>query len=78
MKRKIHFDLETASGMLTDSRISIIGQAPKNKPYVSIFISYGNGCQTLFIADKDIRLFIRNLKKAYKAKLPYKQKWSKI
>jgi hypothetical protein len=72
MKRKIYFDLETAQHFKTCNTISIIGQVPEDKPYVSIYLPETNAL--LYISDKDLKLFIKNLNKAT-AKRKYKQKW---
>ena len=63
-KLKTEFELETYLGNITLSgaTIKIIGKEPENTPYVSIELPPHMG--TLFIKDKDLKLFAKNLSKA--------------
>jgi hypothetical protein len=65
-KIKIDFKLENNRCQLTESEIRIVGQAPVNKPYVSI--SVPNTPECLFIPDKHLELFAVNILKALKSK----------
>lgn len=66
---KTEFELEIsmhnpARIVKSGDTISIIGQAPKHKPYVSITVA---GSNSLFIQDADLETFAVNILKALKS-----------
>lgn len=62
MKRK--FRLEHSEKRMSSYFIEIIGQSPKDKPYVSI----QDDVQQFFIPDEDLERFAVNVLKALKSK----------
>lgn len=58
------FRLEHANQKMSSFFAEIVGQDPKDSPYVSI----GDDVQTFFIPDKDLERFAVNILKALKSK----------
>lgn len=61
MARKTEFYLTPNDGHYRGSKITIIGERPKNRPYISVYVAGGHHVGTMCAADLE-RFLVNGLK----------------